>query len=130
MKSLKPILLIGDAVAITAFATLGRAEHQTGLAPLAILATALPFLAAWFGVGLWLGTFRPEAIDHPVAALKKAAFTWLLAWPIALQLRVLLTGRSIPFSFAAVVFSVNLLFLGGWRLLYSWSNRRRGPGLA
>lgn len=124
MKRIHPVLLLGDAIAILAFATLGRAEHQTGLAPAAIAGTAFPFWVAWFGVGLWLGAFRSEAVREPLAALKKAALTWLLAWPLALQLRVLLTGRSIPFSFAAVVFAVNLLFLGGWRLLYAWRKSR------
>ncbi len=124
---LSPTLLIGDALAILLFAALGRVSHGMELAPAAVVATAFPFWAAWFGVGFWLRALREEAVHAPFSAWKKAALTWLLAWPIALQLRVLLTGRPAPFSFAANVFAINLLFLSGWRTIYAWAKGRRQP---
>lgn len=124
-RRVNPVLIVGDALAILIFAALGRAEHGMDLAPAAIVATAFPFWIAWYGVGAWLRAFRPDAVRAPLPAVKKAALTWVLAWPVALQLRVLLTSRPVPFPFAATVFVINLLLLCGWRTLYAWAKGRR-----
>ena len=120
-----PVLLIGDAVSFLVFAALGRTSHETGLSPAAVVGTALPFLVVWYPVGVWLRVFRPEAAAGPLIAARRILLPWLLAWPLALQLRALILDRSIPFSFAAVVFATNLVLLAGWRAVYA--RLRRPP---
>lgn len=124
-------LIIGDIVAILLFATLGRAEHQTGLAPADVVGTALPFLISWFALAIPLGALRADAVQSPGRAAAKAATTWACAWPLGLLLRSLILSRGIPLTFALVVFAVNALLLIGWRTLYaSWRGRgsRQGSG--
>ena len=124
-KGVVPALMAGDAVSFVVFSALGRAEHQTGLAPLQILFTALPFLIAWFPVALWLKAFQPRAVASVWAAVKSVFLPWLLTWPLALQLRALILDRNIPFSFAAVVFAMNLALLALWRGSYAFFRQRR-----
>jgi|GEM_PF-570339 len=120
-----PALAAGDAVSFLVFAALGRAEHQTGLGLLQIIVTALPFMAAWYPVALWLRAFKPAAVASPLAAAKSIVLPWLLAWPLGLQVRALLLDRTIPFSFAAVVFATNLVLLAAWRSTYAFYLGRR-----
>jgi hypothetical protein len=102
-----------DAVALLAFAALGRRNHgeQGGIE--AVVRTALPFLAAWLVVALAAGVWR-RPLD-----LRRAALAWLLAWPLALLLRWL-GGRGVAPAFAAVALLFNLATLVGWRALARW----------
>jgi len=121
-----PHLFIGDTVALLAFATLGRAEHNTGLALSGIVTTALPFIVAWYGVGLWLGAFREASVSSGAGrALRAVMLPWLLAWPLGLQLRALWLDRPIPTSFAIVVLITAFIMLAGWRTMYALFRRRR-----
>ncbi len=120
-----PALLIGDALSFLVFAALGRAEHHTGLGVLEIISTAFPFMAAWYPVALWLKAFRERAVASVWAAARSVLLPWLLAWPLGLQLRALILDRSIPFSFAAVVFVTNLALLAVWRGTYAYFRQRR-----
>lgn len=121
-----PSLLLGDGIAIFLFALLGRAEHESGISLAGIAGTAAPFLVAWYPVGFWLRAFSPDALAGPLAAVRRVALPWLLAWPLGLQLRALILDRSIPFSFALVVFLTNLILLTGWRALYAarWARKQ------
>lgn len=123
-----PALLVGDAVSFLVFAAMGRAEHQTGLGILAIVLTAGPFMAAWYPVALWLRAFKEKAVATPWTAVKGILMPWLLAWPLGLQLRALILDRTIPLSFAIVVFVTNLLLLALWRGAYAFFRRSRGIG--
>lgn len=124
-RRVDPRLIIGDTVAILAFAALGRAEHQTGIHFAGIVSTAAPFLAAWYAVGFWLRTFHPDRTASPLAAVRSVLLPWLLAWPLGLQMRALFLDRNIPFSFALVVLVTVLLLLVGWRLLFAFWRRSR-----
>ena len=80
--------------------------------------TAAPFLAAWFAVSPPVGVFNREWPLLGARSLKAVGLAWLIAWPIALALRVVLQGRGIPISFDLVALIVNALFLLGWRGAY------------
>lgn len=119
-----PLLFAGDFVALLLFAALGRTSHGLTLTPGEIVTTALPFLVVWYPVGLWLRAFRADAVASPLAAARRAALAWLLAWPLGLQLRALILQRSVPFTFALLVLLTNLALLVGWRTAYAfWLSR-------
>lgn len=118
------LLFAGDLVALLLFAALGRSSHGMSLNAGEIVSTALPFVAVWYPVGLWLRAFRADAVASPLAAARRAALAWLLAWPLGLQLRALILQRSIPLTFALLVLITNLALLVGWRTAYAfWLSR-------
>lgn len=90
-----------------------------------MLATAAPFLLAWFVVSPRLGVFRAGWRRQGFPALRQVALAWLAAWPIALLLRAALQRRGIPLSFDLVALLANGVFLLAWRGLYlAWASRR------
>ena len=54
-------LAAGDALAILAFAAIGRGNHGEGMFFGDVLGTALPFLIGWFGTAPLTGTFGEDA---------------------------------------------------------------------
>jgi hypothetical protein len=95
-----------DAVAVLAFAALGRASHAEDLA--GTLLTAAPFV-----VGAGVGTLVGRTWRDPLA-WRAGLTVWAGAAVIGLSLRALSTGR-LPLSFAIVAtVSLGVLLLG-WR---------------
>lgn len=106
----------GDALAILAFAAIGRASHgeQAG-ALLRTLGTALPFLIGWFAAALGTGAYTVLAFSSLRASLFHTARAWLLGGLIGLAIRSALEHRLVPASFAAIALSFNLVTLSLWR---------------
>lgn len=95
-----------DAVAVVAFAVLGRASHAEDLA--GTLLTAAPFL-----VGAAVGALAGRTWRDPLA-WRSGLAVWAGAVVVGLVLRAALTGR-LPLSFAIVAtVSLGVLVLG-WR---------------
>ncbi|GAA4793579.1 DUF3054 family protein [Actinomycetospora chlora] len=105
-----------DAVAVLAFAALGRASHAEDLA--GTLLTAAPFVA-----GAAVGTLAGRTWRDPLA-WRAGLFVWGGAVLVGLPLRAAVTGR-LPLSFAIVAtVSLGVLVLG-WRAIVRLVGRRR-----
>ncbi len=128
------MLIIGDLICFLIFSALGRNQHRepSGFtAILQIILTALPFIAGWFVVSPFVGTFRHKVLAQPRAMVMRTALAWLLAWPVAMLLRVIFVDHGIPSQFAQfaiVVLLFNMLLLLIWRWLFALTNsfRKRG----
>lgn len=69
-------LAAGDALAILAFAAIGRGNHGEGMFFGDVLGTALPFLIGWFATAPLTGTFGEDA---RVSARRRRSFAHLIA---------------------------------------------------
>ncbi|GAA4937948.1 DUF3054 family protein [Actinomycetospora succinea] len=106
-----------DAVAVVAFAALGRASHAEDLA--GTLLTAAPFVA-----GAAVGTLAARTWRDPLS-WRSGLAVWAGAAVVGLVLRAASTGR-LPLSFAVVAtISLGVLVLG-WRGLFHLVNLTRG----
>ncbi len=112
-------LAIGDVLTFLAFAALGRRAHSMGNALDDLIATALPFLLAWFIVAPFTGAYGAGATQTPKTAAQRSALTWLVAFPLGLLLRIPIVGRLSHISFVLVAGLFTLLMLVGWRTLFA-----------
>lgn len=141
IKSAKPInnpvrrviiLVIGDLLTLLLFAWIGRRSHALLVTDLgAIVTTAAPFVMSWFVITPWFGLFSAEVSQNWRKLIPRLLIAWVIGSPLALLLRAIWLGRSIPGglnpTFALVAFGFTTLFLLVWRLAYSWwANRATG----
>ncbi len=93
--------------------------------------TALPFALAWFLVATWQRAFRRDTTDTIWKMVTRTAVTWVIAYPAALFLRVLLApDHQMPITFAIVILLVNAVFLGLWRSAFALAERLLGSRAA
>lgn len=117
------LLYVGDALAIFLFAVVGRQSHDlaatnaSGLA--ASFMVAAPFIAGWLIVAPWFRAFHPPAWASPRSAVLVVLKAFLPAYLAGVALRTLFLGRLSPLVFYLVTAAVILVFLLGWRLLYT-----------
>lgn len=105
-----PGLALGvDALLIVLFAAMGRRTHASGMDPVGILWTALPFLIAW--ALITLATRRQWARWWPAGVV-----VWLVTVAGGLLLRVLFGDTAAP-SFQLVTAVVLGVLLLGRRLV-------------
>lgn len=119
------LLIAGDILAFLLFSIVGRRSHEMAVGPgafLDVVATAAPFMIAWFLVGPFVGVFRSELGLREM--IGRTALAWLLALPVGLVIRALVLQRWSPLVFALVVGSVNMGILVAWRGLFAWLRRR------
>jgi hypothetical protein len=130
------ILVAGDAISFLIFAGAGRSSHGEASgpsAPLYVVGTALPFVAAWFAVSPFLGAFRRSAAATLGTMLQRTELAWLCAWPVAMLVRFVADRiRGLPLNsgfltFAAVVLVTNAIFLGVWRGAFALASARLRP---
>ena len=95
-----------DAVAVLAFAAVGRASHAEDLT--GTLLTAAPFV-----VGAAVGTLAARTWRDPLA-WRSGLAVWVGAVVVGLVLRAALTGR-LPLSFAIVATVALGVLVLGWR---------------
>ncbi len=100
---------VGDVSVLTGVVILGMGWHGRPLDLSAVVAVVLPFAAAWILV-VWCIGYHRWATRW--ADVWKA---WAVSFPIALFFRILLTGRAVPLSFAAVTFLTQGIALSLWR---------------
>jgi hypothetical protein len=105
-----------DAVAVVAFAALGRASHAEDLA--GTLVTAAPFAA-----GAVVGTLAARTWRDPLA-WRSGLCVWAGAVVVGLPLRAAVTGR-LPLSFALVATTALGVFVLGWRAIGRLVRSRR-----
>lgn len=80
-------LAIGDALAFLLFAYIGRASHGSPIPDKAVLATAAPFIAAWFALAPLTGAYTRSATRNFSAAVVSLLPAWALAVPAGLGVR-------------------------------------------
>ncbi|WP_306232437.1 DUF3054 domain-containing protein [Agrococcus beijingensis] len=103
-----------DAVAVIAFAAIGRATHDgdvLGSWGLGLATTAWPFLVA-----LAIGWLACRGWRAPLAPLRTGVSIWLVTVVGGMLLRVL-SGQGTAAPFVIVATLTLLLLLVGWRLV-------------
>ena len=123
------LLVIGDVLCFLIFVAFGRGSHSesSGFATIPqIITTALPFIAGWFLVSPFVGAFRHKIMAQPKAMVIRTAFSWLLAWPVAMLFRGIFVDHGVPpLSFAIIVLLFNMLLLLIWRWPFALNNSLR-----
>ncbi len=122
------VLLIGDLIVLALFAILGRNTHDEAIgldAARAVAGTAAPFLVGWLVASPLLGALRTATTATLPMMLRVVLASWIAAYPLAMLIRGIGLGRTSPLSFYIVAFTVPLLFLCGWRLVFSIVETRR-----
>jgi hypothetical protein len=131
---MRPAYALGlDLVMVVLFAAIGRADHEHGLAPLGVLGTAAPFLAAAV-VGWGLAYLVSAVRSHdprrahtfrPTRPFPDGVIIWIATVGVGMTARGLLTTSGAPPPSFVIVATVFLgLFLLGWRGILVYSQRR------
>ena len=103
----------GDAAALVAFAAVGLAAHDEGLAATAFARTAGPLLAGWFAAAAATRLYRRPS-------LRALVTTWAVGVPAGVALRALLLGRgfdSDQVAFLLTTLAVSLALVAAVRIL-------------
>ncbi len=119
MTLTRSLLLVGDLLALVAFAVIGRRSHEEAVgieAALAIATTAAPFVGGWI-VASTVQRLRAPLPYDARGLLLEALRMWLVAYPLAVIVRALILGRLSPASFYVVAFCSALAMLLVWRLV-------------
>lgn len=119
-------LALGDLIALTIFAAVGRASHDliaTQGAVRATLNTAAPFMLAWLLVGMALGMYRGTALYPLGRVLWRTLLAGAIAGPLGVAIRALWLQRPVIWTFMLVATATSTLALLVWRV--AWSRLRR-----
>jgi hypothetical protein len=119
-------LMVGDLLALLAFALLGLLSHERELTVAALARTYLPFAVCWLLVASVLGGFQPMADGRPVSGMAILVL-WLPAGVLGLFLRSMVFDRQLFTAFFVIALVGNGLFLFGWRALAATFMRERPP---
>ena len=107
-----PVAVAADAVAILAFATVGRMSHAEGVTVGGVAQTAWPFL-----VGAALGwVVAYVLLSRPPLDSAGGVLVWVGTIAGGMALRAV-TGAGVAMSFIAVASLVTGVLLLGWRAL-------------
>ena len=89
-------LVAGDALAILAFAAIGRGNHGEGVAFAETASTALPFALGWFGAATTVGDAYGEDArgKDGLQAAFIAGKTWAVGGPVGLMIRSIGRGGA------------------------------------
>lgn len=114
-------LVAGDAIALLAFAAIGRASHGESLGAGDLFATALPFMIGWFGAGYFVSAYNNSARGKNGAnqSLEPAFKTWALGIPAGIALRTVGKGYLPPKAFVVATVLTTLVLMVGWRFGYA-----------
>lgn len=111
------VTVAADAVAVLAFAAVGRANHGESDGAAGIWHTAWPFL---LGTAIGLGVARFTRSDP--FAVRTGVRVWLWTLVIGMVVRHTIGGGT-PVAFVVVAAVVLAALLVGWRAVLAW---RRG----
>ena len=102
--------LVADVVGIIVFVTIGRRNHDEGVAPAGVIETAAPFVIAAL-----VGWLLARAWKSPIA-VGTGAIIWVTTVALGMVLRKLVfdDGTATAFVIVATVFTGAVL--NGWRL--------------
>ena len=113
------ILIAGDTLVILIVAGIGFASHGTlGSSGNRLLATLIPFLAAWFGSAFPLQALNPQATRG--WGLWRPLWAVVLAAPFGAWLRGLWLQTPVLTLFVLVMVAFLSLGLLIWRLFYNY----------
>jgi hypothetical protein len=114
----RPVLAVGDVLALLAFSFVGRGNHDEGLDIFGITSTAAPFVLSWLAITPFLGAYSSESTASKGGVPGKLLPGWIVAVPLALALRGALKGYIPPTAFIIVSMVSTLGFISAWRVLY------------
>ena len=122
------MLVLGDALVLSAIAVLGFATHRElpAVASVRFLAMVLPLVGAWLVTAAGVGALEPERAVDP-RQLWRPALAVLVATPIAAVLRSLWLGTPPLPIFVFVIGAVSLLGIGAWRIAFCLRHRPTPP---
>jgi len=127
----RPVLAALDAAALTTFAAVGKASHNTAdgsLDVVAVAITAAPFLLAWFATSPLTGVYNRQdtagaggrsTTNVALASLGTTARGWAVAVPLGCLLRGILKGYPPPLPFVLVTLVATFVILGATRAVYA-----------
>lgn len=119
----RPLLALVDVSALTAFAAVGKASHNSdgSLELTAVALTALPFWLAWLGTSPFTGVYKStENKDNLIkATLQQVVVGWALAIPLGCVLRGFIKGYIPPIPFVVVTLVSTLIILSIARLVFA-----------
>jgi hypothetical protein len=111
-------LLVGDIIALLAFATIGRGNHGEGLDILGIFGTATPFIISWITISPFLGAYTRDTTSSKGSVFSGIIPAWAVSIPFALGLRGFIKGSIPPTPFIIVSLISTYVLLCIWRYLY------------
>ncbi|MBI3942339.1 MAG: DUF3054 domain-containing protein [Chloroflexi bacterium] len=114
-------LVAGDFAVFMLFALIGRASHELPGSDFPLMAqfiTAAPFMAGWFAVSAFFGTYSPTRMSTWPLVFARVSVAWLPAEMIGLILRAFFLGRPFIFTFALVTFLIVGVMLLVWRSIF------------
>lgn len=118
MNRRKLFLVVGDILVISLVAIIGFASHGTlGSSVTRLLATVIPFLAAWFASAIPLQTFNIQAARG--SGIWRVIWAVILAAPLGAWLRGVWLQSPVQTTFVFVMIAFLLLGLFAWRLFYN-----------
>jgi hypothetical protein len=122
----KPILIIGDTLAILIITFIGFASHgEAGLSFIPrIAAIFFPLVIAWFVLAALLHLFDQE--NTSLNQLWRPALGMIFAGPLAVVVRGLLLNAPVIPIFAVVLSVTSALGMLIWRVIYAFVNRGSG----
>ncbi|MBJ7382948.1 MAG: DUF3054 domain-containing protein [Mycolicibacterium sp.] len=115
--------LLGDAVCVVVFCTIGRRSHAEGLSITGVAETAWPFLT-----GTALGWLMIRGWRRPTSLTPTGLAVWLATVVVGMALRKV-SGQGTAVSFVVVASLVTAALLLGWRGVVAVLVRRRSTRL-
>jgi FtsH-binding integral membrane protein len=113
-----PIAVAADALAIVAFAAIGRANHHESTGAQGVWHTAWPFL-----LGAALGLAATAYARTSPISLRAGVRVWIWTLVIGMVVRAV-TGAGTAIAFVVVAAIVLAGLLVGWRAAFTWSTWR------
>ena len=117
-------IVLGDLLALFAFALFGLASHEHEVSAAALARTFVPFAVSWLAIGTLSGAFEPSAERAPAINVRIVA-AYAAAAIIALIARSIIFDRTLLNAFFVIALVGNALVLFGWRAAAAaWIKRR------
>jgi hypothetical protein len=111
--------VVADVVAVTAFITVGRRNHDESVDASGVVGTAAPFLLAlavgWLVLRLWR---RPTSTEWALGL-------WAITLSLGMVLRKVVFDDGTATAFVIVAGVALFVLLVGWRSLFTWWSVRR-----
>jgi hypothetical protein len=108
-----------DVVAVTAFITVGRRNHDESVDASGVVGTAAPFLLAlavgWLVLRLWR---QPTSTEWALGL-------WAITLSLGMVLRKVVFDDGTATAFVIVAGVALFVLLVGWRSLFTWWSARR-----
>lgn len=111
--------LAADVVAVVAFVSVGRRNHDEAVDASGVVGTAAPFLLAlalgWLLLQLWR---RPTSTEWALGL-------WAITLTLGMVLRKVVWGDGTATAFVIVAGVALFVLLVGWRSLFTWWRGRQ-----